>query len=247
MATLEPLSATLEPIAPEWLGYYPIVIWIISVITLLPILILNKPVRKALPPPIGPSLSEKGDVDPRAARKGWALGFYPVFMLAAAIVGSGSVAPFAAEPCLRRYLQWYIFPLSLVTASLSAAIVFRRSTRIRVADSATLVVCTVSQVEFLRSALTWSYYALVASQAAGTLAPHATRVRAAASLTLCTCAVVVSSMIWRGAVLAYVMLNKARLPLGLTAKLCFERIYLGASLSAQLESAPQNKSGVLLH
>jgi hypothetical protein len=85
--------STTEAIAPKWLGYYPIVIWGFASIVMPPIILFNKPLRNAFPPPLGPTLFATGDVDPLAARKGWLLSLFPFFMLATVIVGSGAAAP----------------------------------------------------------------------------------------------------------------------------------------------------------
>ena len=237
------MASAPEPLAPEWLGDYPVIIWIILTCAFPTILVLNKAVRKAMPPPLGPGLWETGDVDPRAARKGWLLTHFPFFIIAAAIVGSGATAPFAAEPSLRRYLQWYLFPLGLVMVPFIVAIDYRRWRRFRVADSETLGMCTLAQAEFLRTTIIWAYHSLLLSEEGGTLAPHAPRVRAAVVLALCTCAITACSMIWRAAVLGFAVMHKARLLPGTTIRLYFERLYLGASLPAKVTSAPRKQAG----
>jgi hypothetical protein len=225
-----------------WLGLFPPAIWLTFALLGPVLFVYNKPFKYTLVPPLGPSLAEKGDVAPSAATKGWFLSIFPFFNLFAAIIGLGEDA-FGAEPDLRRFVLWFLLPFGISTIQLHMLINYRRAMRVRVADAATLVVCTVMQIVYLGGSLAWAYYSLMAAQVDGTLASHATRVRIAVGCVLFSCFIVVASMIYRSVVLASAVSKQRSLLPGTTVRTYFERVYLGASPSAEGIVSYQVKTG----
>lgn len=225
-----------NPIGPDWIGDMYLGIWPFLTLLVALMLLYNKPFKTLYFTP----LAEKGDVDPRAAIKGWFLSSFPLFNILAGVAGLGVSSfgaepddAFSAEPNLHRYLLWFLFPAGLSTMPLHLLINYRRKMRLRAADSTTLVTCTVGQTVYLTGTGAWAYYSIVASQAGGTLSPHATRVRVAVGCVLISCTLVVASMVYRSAVLMYAVWSKRALLPGVTVKTYFERLYLGASPSAE--------------